>query len=119
MNEEEKKAIEDFKECYEKDISRYEDFNTYTQYIVKRNELILNLIEKQSKEIESLKEDNKKKSIVIIEYQDLYEKLKDKIKAKIEESKKLIDDSQGCITEKELYKEYGKIELWQELLEDK
>ena len=36
-------------------------------------------------EIEELKEDNKKKSIVIIEYQDLYEKLVDKIKAKIEE----------------------------------
>ena len=46
---------------------------------------IVNLIEKQSKEIEGLKEDNKKKSIVIIEYQDLYEKLEDKIKAKIEE----------------------------------
>lgn len=50
---------------------------------------VLNLIEKQSKEIEGLKEDNKKKSIVIIEYQDLYEKLQDKIKAKIEELEKL------------------------------
>lgn len=39
-------------------------------------------------EIEELKEDNKKKSIVIIEYQDLYEKLVDKIKAEIEELKK-------------------------------
>ena len=39
------------------------------------------------KEIEELKEDNKKKSIVIIEYQDLYEKLEDKIKEKIEEFK--------------------------------
>lgn len=48
-------------------------------------QVVLNLIEKQSKEIEGLKEDNKKKSIVIIEYQDLYEKLVDKIKAKIEE----------------------------------
>ena len=49
------------------------------------NDIVLNLIEKQQKEIEELKEDNKKKSIVIIEYQDLYEKLEDKIKAKIEE----------------------------------
>ena len=51
---------------------------------------IVNLIEKQSKEIEELKEDNKKKSIVIIEYQDLYEKLVDKIKAKILECRKIL-----------------------------
>ena len=48
------------------------------------DDVIINLIEKQQKEIEELKEDNKKKSIVIIEYQDLYEKLVDKIKAKID-----------------------------------
>lgn len=45
---------------------------------------IVGLVNEQSKEIEELKENNKKKSIVIIEYQDLYEKLQDKIKAKIE-----------------------------------
>ena len=46
---------------------------------------IVDIVNEQSKEIEKLKEENKKKSIVIIEYQDLYEKLQDKIKAKIEE----------------------------------
>ena len=49
--------------------------------------ILKKVIEKQSKEIEGLKEDNKKKSIVIIEYQDLYEKLVDKIKSKNRRSK--------------------------------
>lgn len=54
--------------------------------------VLLTVLEKQSKEIEELKEDNKKKSIVIIEYQDLYEKLEDKIKAKIEDKESQIND---------------------------
>lgn len=75
MLSDEEKAIEELK-------------NKKADYFMISNltgKTLLNLIEKQSKEIESLKEDNKKKSIVIIEYQDLYEKLEDKIKAKIEE----------------------------------
>ena len=61
-------------------------FNTETKTeAMHYGAVLVKLIEKQSKEIEGLKEDNKKKSIVIIEYQDLYEKLEDKIKAKIEE----------------------------------
>lgn len=70
--------------------------------------IIINLIEKQSKEIESLKEDNKKKSIVIIEYQDLYEKLEDKIKAKIDFIKNLNE---------KLYYEENVISILQSLLE--
>ena len=70
-------------------------------------ETLLIAYEKQQKEIEELKEDNKKKSIVIIEYQDLYEKLEDKIKAKIEEWQK----------EKEFYnkdedREWGQFNNW-------
>ena len=69
--------------------------------------VMLNDIEFLLKEIEGLKEDNKKKSIVIIEYQDLYEKLEDKIKAKIEEWQK----------EKEFYnkdedREWGQFNNW-------
>lgn len=79
MSDEEKKAIEYLKRhiipCYGR--------KGTIEFML--NDIVLNLIEKQQKEIEELKEDNKKKSIVIIEYQDLYEKLQDKIKAKIEE----------------------------------
>lgn len=85
MSDEEKKAIEIVKGITEDDLLNYwegpeEPYNAI--------QTLLNLIKKQSKEIEELKEENRKKSIVIIEYQDLYEKLEDKIKAKIEEYKK-------------------------------
>ena len=79
MTDEEKKAIE---------MLRNYDNEDNLHKIHQSINVVLNLIEKQSKEIEELKEDNKKKSIVIIEYQDLYEKLQDKIKAKIEELEK-------------------------------
>lgn len=98
MNEEEKKAIDKINKLVEylrkwnknvtiipADIKYFEKIldviKTYIRMIDENIEEIL----EQSKEIEELKEDNKKKSIVIIEYQDLYEKLVDKIKAKIEE----------------------------------
>lgn len=81
LSDEEKEALRNFK-------SEYETCDHYSSDLIIElddAEILLNLIDKQSKEIEGLKEDNKKKSIVIIEYQDLYEKLVDKIKAKIEE----------------------------------
>lgn len=85
MNDEEKKAIESLIEIREfANLSSYKDTKISQLNAI---DVVLNLIKKQSKEIESLKEDNKKKSIVIIEYQDLYDKLVDKIKAKIEEFK--------------------------------
>ena len=83
MTEEEDKAIKDCDSifiCLDDAMSE-ESANDYR----KSYKILKNLIEKQSIEIEELKEDNKKKSIVIIEYQDLYEKLQDKIKAIIEE----------------------------------
>ena len=83
LSDEEKKAIESLIEIREfANLSSYKDTKISQLNAI---DVVLNLIEKQSKEIESLKEDNKKKSIVIIEYQDLYEKLQDKIKVKIEE----------------------------------
>ena len=87
MTEEEDKAIKDCDSifiCLDDAMSE-ESANDYR----KSYKILKNLIEKQSKEIEGLKEDNKKKSIVIIEYQDLYEKLQDKIKAKIEYYEKI------------------------------
>ena len=44
-------------------------------------------------------------------------KWEDKIKAKIEESELLIDNSQGCMSNEDLYKEFGKIEFGKSLLE--
>lgn len=55
MTEEEKKAIGSFKQENENDLSRFEDFNDYTQTLIKRNKTILNLIQKQQKEISELK----------------------------------------------------------------
>ena len=90
LSDEEKKEYEELKSLlYTGTISQYG----------KRK--LINIIEKQQKEIEELKEDNKKKSIVIIEYQDLYEKLEDKIKAKIEEYEEKIKK----IKEKDVWEE--------------
>ena len=85
MTYEEKKAVEWVKNNLKETIKLGQKYGL--EEAIKHQTTILNLIEKQQKEIESLKEDNKKKSIVIIEYQDLYEKLVDKIKATIEEIK--------------------------------
>ena len=100
MSDEEKKAIESFKEENNKDLSRFDDFNSYTQFKVKRDKLIIDLIEKQQKEIEDRK--------VQIEYNNVFNKgvksVEDKIKAKIEE----LDDlnspfAQRVIKGKEVY----------------
>ena len=87
LSDEEKQAIEGLKgsQKWIRQQIRLGNLPDYNQGHYADIQIVLNIIEKQSKEIESLKEDNKKKSIVIIEYQDLYEKLKDKTKAKIEE----------------------------------
>ena len=54
MSEEEKKAIESFKKENNNNLSRFDDFNSYTQFKVKRDEIIINLIEKQQKLINIL-----------------------------------------------------------------
>ena len=71
MSDEEKKAIESFKEENNNDLSRFDDFNSYTQFKVKRDKIIIDLIEKQSKEIQLLKE---QKQYVIDEYGETIEK---------------------------------------------
>lgn len=80
---------------------------------------LIEIIEKQSKEIEELKEkrftlfDTTIKATIKINDK----KWEDKIKAKIEESELLIDNSQGCMSNEDLYKEFGKIEFGKSLLE--
>lgn len=51
MTDEEKKAVKSFKQENENDLSRLEDFNDYTQTLIKRNNTILNLIQKQQAEL--------------------------------------------------------------------
>lgn len=55
MTNEEKKAVKSFKQENENDLSRFEDFNDYTQTLIKRNNTISNLIKKQQVEIEKYK----------------------------------------------------------------
>ena len=95
---------------------------------------LIDMFEKQRKEIEELKENNKNLEDELNKYivkmsDEQYRRLvdiirdeinklwKDKIKTKIEESELLIDNSQGCMSDEDLYKEYGKIEFGQSLLE--
>lgn len=101
MTDEEKKVIESFKENNNNDLSRFDDFNSYTQFKVKRDKIIIDLIEKQSKEIEKLKMITKEydsflgNEKIIIADKSYFVKgyfkekfiSKDKIKAKIEELK--------------------------------
>ena len=93
MSDEEKKAIESFKEENNNDLSRFDDFNSYTQFKVKRDKLIIDLIEKQTKEIEELKTEKAKRSWVHIkengEVEPLFYVSEYKIKAKIEELERL------------------------------
>lgn len=80
MNDEEKKAIDYLQLCY--------DLSTITNESLSKLGIVLNLIEKQSKEIEELKDESKEYQIGFA--QGCYEReldWKDKIKAKIEEVK--------------------------------
>ena len=81
MNEEEKKAIEWFKEDLTKEKEEMEYYNEYKKQIIKRNEKLLNIIEKQQKEIEVLE-------IIHTTYKEMIEEnnyiSKDKIREKIE-----------------------------------
>ena len=52
MSELEKKAIEWFREDLTKEKEKMEYYNEYKKQVIKRNEKLLNLIEKQQKEIE-------------------------------------------------------------------
>lgn len=126
MTNEEKKAIESFKEENNNDLSRFDDFNSYTQFKVKRDKLIIDLIEKQSKEIEELKAINKKLEarkymynaetgeVTAIPIDNNYIS-KDKIRAKIEIRKEEKENCKDSIEEKYLLRE---IYILQSLLKD-
>ena len=59
MSDEEKKAFNFYKDCNKKDLENYEYLADVSKEHVKYLESLLNLIEKQSKEIEELKEKDK------------------------------------------------------------
>lgn len=54
MSEEDKKAVEWFKEDLTKEKEEMRYYNEYKKQVIKRNEKLLNLIRKQQKEIEDL-----------------------------------------------------------------
>ena len=102
LSDEEKEAIDYLQLCY--------DLSTITDESLSKLGIVLNIIEKQSKEIEELKEDLKKKSIFLIK--DIYspklkeinlqdveglieqgrEEVREEIKAKIEVLEKEITE---------------------------
>ena len=86
LSDEEKEAIEYFKSNLEmtKEMGKKWGF----QEEIKNNETILNLIEKQSKEIEELKEGFKiQEHNYQVAMEEIEQRWEDKIKAKIEEYK--------------------------------
>ena len=91
LSDEEKKAIYWFREDLAEEKENCGKYNDYKKQVIRRNERLLNLIEKQSKEIEELKykySDEKIRNAIIKRYREVIEKdyvSKDKIKAKIEE----------------------------------
>ena len=87
LSDEEKKMLEIFKKEVEKEQNEYEQVNEYTKFYYNNHKFILNLIEKQSKEIEELK---KPKYVINCKTNEITKLTndfvsKDKIKAKIEE----------------------------------
>ena len=85
LSDEEKKAIDELKEEINKPLEVPEDkFDTFILYNIESAKIVLNLIEKQSKEIEELKNAD----LTIVYLNGVYDgekKVQDKIKAKIEE----------------------------------
>lgn len=97
LSDEEKKAIDKLKRSA-----------NYFVMPIYETKIILELIEKQSKEIEELNKSDESKEQSSMKYYNLYKELVDKIKAKIEEYKK---------QQKEEPDAYLCIEVLQSLLE--
>ena len=103
MSDEEKKAIDELKEEINKPVEVPEDkFDTFILYNIESAKIILNLIEKQSKEIEELKEEYNTKllsnaGIYQLGFKDGKKSVEDKIKAKIEEKRKVLTDTNVII----------------------
>ena len=119
MSDEEKKAVDELKKEINNPVEVPTDkFNTFILYNIESARTILNLIEKQSKEIEELKEDNQRykriasqklddieefrknecehrciRNAEVLELKEYYQENytpNDKIKAKIEECRKIL-----------------------------
>ena len=86
LSDEEKKMLEIFKKEVEKEQNEYEQVNEYTKFYYNNHKFILNLIEKQFKEIEELKEKTKKCEYYEMVADELYKNSvsKDKIKEILE-----------------------------------
>ena len=144
MSDEEKKAIDYYTineysfgfeidcdiESFKKAIGIEEtDEDTFEKHQI-RFKTLLNLIEKQQKEIETYKllnanieKDNKRQSIAIIEYQDLLENSisKDKIREKIkdlENEREQLRIDKKVTWDSQIYKIDLKISAYRELLEE-
>ena len=92
LSEEEKKAIDELKEEINKPVEVPEDrFNTFILYNIESAKIVLNLIKKQSKEIEELKEKTKKCEYYEMVADELYKNSvsKDKIKEILEIEEKI------------------------------
>lgn len=115
LSETEKKVIEELKEEINKPLEVPEDkFDTFILYNIESARTILNLIEKQSKEIEELK--NADLTIVYMDgFYDGQNKIKDKIKAKIEEIDEVL---KGQLIEKIRVYFEGQKEVLQSLLKE-
>jgi len=110
LSDEEKKAIKELteiKELFEEDLKEnYEVTATLDQIDLESLVIVLNLIKKQSKEIEELKEECKEVVCVpegtcfMIEPKDVDKKWEDKIKAKIEEYRRLLYSYEKELEEK-------------------
>lgn len=86
LSDEEKKAIESLIEIREfANLSSYKDTKISQLNAI---DVVLNLVEKQCKEIEELKKSDESKEQSSMKYYNLYKELVDKIKAKIEEIEK-------------------------------
>ena len=87
MSEEENKAIYKLKSIVKvnNDFLKNVENQTINQEEIKAVKIVLNLIEKQQKEIRELNKSDESKEQSSMKYYNLYKELVDKIKAKIEE----------------------------------
>ena len=102
LSDEEKKAVDELKKEINNPVEVPTDkFNTFILYNIESARTILNLIEKQSKEIEELKQNIHLKEVYVLKTNDYIKgtniedelcnkKWEDKIKAKILECRKIL-----------------------------
>ena len=95
MNDEEKKALDELKEEINKPVEVPEDkFDTFILYNIESAKIILNLIEKQSKEIEELSDKLTEKICKGVE-EEILEEYRQTIISKDKEIEELKEDKYG------------------------